>query len=116
MPETLYTRDFINTPSVPRSFTRYKFKDFPERKLNWKAFVVPVLKMARYPSVVFPALYYSLQFGLTGILPGLTTPVIFPQNYSFDTLQVGVAYGVAIIVGAGLGEVSLSNSFTYMKL
>jgi hypothetical protein len=46
------------------------WRTFPGLTLRLDKFVLPSLKMARYPSVLFPAVYYAVQYGLASILPG----------------------------------------------
>ena len=65
--------------------------------------------MAKYPSVLFPAIYYAAQYGFASILPAVTVASIFTEFFHWDTLQIGLGYGVALTIGSCLGEVSLSQ-------
>jgi MFS family permease len=78
----------------------------PELKLRANQFVIPSLKMARYPSVIFPALYYSTMYGFASILPAVTVASIFEEFFRWDTLVIGLAYGGALSIGGVLGEFS----------
>ncbi|KAJ4466982.1 MFS general substrate transporter [Lentinula aciculospora] len=115
LPETLYIRgqtidavkDFNSTPN--NSFRRYwrrmnLGKRYAGRKLRISDFFWPYVKMIRYPSVVFPAIYYGTQYGLGSTLPAVTVSHIFAQEFGWDTLQIGLAYGTALLIGAFLGE------------
>ncbi|KAJ3776410.1 MFS general substrate transporter [Lentinula raphanica] len=115
LPETLYIRDQIQTavkdPNLHSSgvFRRYLGrmnlgKRYPGRQLRLSDFFWPYIKMIRYPSVVFPAIYYGTQYGLGSTLPAVTVSHIFAQEFNWDTLQIGLAYGTALLIGAFLGE------------
>jgi multidrug resistance protein len=118
MPETLYIRDnsrLTRTVSereidfTPKTYvSRLRlFTPFPQLKLRWNQFVIPSLKMATYPSVLFPALYYGAQYGFASILPAVTVAAIFSAEFNWDTLEIGLAYGGALSIG---GE-SFSHNF-----
>ncbi|KAK6394937.1 hypothetical protein LTR65_001125 [Meristemomyces frigidus] len=76
----------------------------PDLKLRAGDFVVPSIKMMKYPSVTFPALYYAAQYGFSSILPAVTVTSIFTKFFHWDTLDVGLAYGAALTIGGSLGE------------
>ncbi|KAF5352100.1 hypothetical protein D9758_009385 [Tetrapyrgos nigripes] len=75
----------------------------PTRKLKPTDFIKP-LSMLKYPSVVFPALYFAVTYGFASIEPALTLATIFTELYGFDTVRNGLANGVSLLVGASLGE------------
>jgi multidrug resistance protein len=110
MPETLYIRDqnrLTRTTSerevafTPKTYvSRLKlYSHFPQLKLKWNQFVIPSLKMAKYPSVLFPALYYGAQYGFASILPAVTVASIFSAAFHWNTLEIGLAYGGALSIG-----------------
>ncbi|KAJ3998081.1 MFS general substrate transporter [Lentinula boryana] len=115
LPETLYirdrTRDIVkdsnsnSKSSVRRYLRRLNLgKRYPGRELRISDFFWPYIKMIRYPSVVFPAIYYATQYALGSTLPAVTVSHIFAQEFNWDTLQIGLAYGTALLIGAFLGE------------
>jgi multidrug resistance protein len=117
LPETLYIRDptrLTRTVSerevdfTPRTYvSRLRlYSDFPELKLRWNQFIIPSIKMAKYPSVLFPALYYAAQYGFASILPAVTVASIFSETFHWNTLEIGLAYGGALSIGSILGEVA----------
>jgi MFS family permease len=117
LPETLYVRDLsrlARTASerevafTPKTYlSRLKlYSTFPELKLHWNQFIVPSLRMAKYPSVLFPALYYGAQYGFASILPAVTVASIFSEAFHWNTLEIGLAYGGALSVGGILGEIA----------
>jgi len=55
--------------------------------------------MAKYPSVLFPALYYAASYGFASILPAVTVASIFSEVFHWDTLEIGLAYGGALSIG-----------------
>jgi multidrug resistance protein len=117
LPETLYVRDMNNlTRTVnerenidltTRVYTsRLKpYTSFPDLKLKLNQFIWPTLRMAKYPSVLFPAIYYAAQYGFGSILPAVTVAAIFSETFHWDTLEIGLAYGGALTIGGVLGEV-----------
>lgn len=116
LPETLYIRRVASTTSVetsspsPPSQQRYAsrlrlWSNHPELKLKPSYFVLPSVKMAKYPSVIFPALYFASQYGFASILPAVTVASIFEKFFGWDTLQIGLGYGAALTIGGCLGEV-----------
>lgn len=117
LPETLYIRDSTRLARTqherevdftPRSyFSRLRlYSIFPELKLQWNQFVIPSLKMAKYPSVLFPAVYYAAQYGFASILPAVTVASIFSETFHWNTLKIGLAYGGALSIGGILGEIA----------
>jgi hypothetical protein len=62
--------------------------------------------MAKYPSVLFPALYYAAQYGFASILPAVTVASIFSEAFHWNTLEIGLAYGGALSIGGILGEIA----------
>lgn len=116
LPETLYVRHAIPKVTVESSDEASLSKQsyashlrlwsrHPELKLKPSHFVLPSLKMAKYPSVIFPALYYASQYGFASILPAVTVASIFEEFFGWDTLQIGLGYGAALTIGGCLGEV-----------
>jgi multidrug resistance protein len=110
LPETLYIRDQARltrtmsereidfTPKTYVSQLRL-YSIFPELKLRWNQCIIPSLKMAKYPSVLFPALYYAASYGFASILPAVTVASIFSEVFHWDTLEIGLAYGGALSIG-----------------
>lgn len=82
------------------------YSNHTSMSLQWNQFVIPCLKMARYPSVLFPALYYCTQYGFASILPAVTVAPIFSSVYGWNTLDVGLGYGAALTIGGSLGELA----------
>lgn len=123
-PETLYFRHNANRDATiatatisskaptaaatrPSYFTRLApyAGPFPAApRLRAASFVLPVLRMARYPSVLFPAIYYGAQYGFGSILPAVTVAAVFSERFGWHTLAIGLAYGGALTVGGVLGE------------
>ena len=58
----------------------------------------------KYPSVIFPALYYASQYGFASIFPAVTVSSIFTKFFGWSTLDIGLAYGAALTIGRSLGE------------
>lgn len=120
LPETLYVRSAVTKPTAKTStapeFSKSNvasrlrlWSDHPELKLKPSYFILPSIKMAAYPSVLFPALYYASQYGFASILPAVTVASIFEEFFGWDTLQIGLGYGAALTIGGCLGEVLLNT-------
>lgn len=71
------------------------------------AAILPSPKMAKYPSVIFPALYYASQYDFASVLPAVTVAHIFTAYFGWSTLVIGLAYGASLTIGGCLGEVIL---------
>ncbi|KAI9688363.1 MAG: hypothetical protein M1822_001312 [Bathelium mastoideum] len=117
LPETLYSRktpaEAAHQPALSGQFnlktyiSRLKlYTKNPELDLKLRHFVWPSIKMAKYPSVLFPALYYASQYGFASILPAVTVAHIFQEFFHWDTLDIGLGYGAALTIGASLGELA----------
>ena len=112
LPETLYVRNSRNVAPARDTKTalqRYMYRlrfwtRHPDLKLRSREFVIPSIKMMKYPSVIFPALYYAAQYGFASILPAVTVATIFKKFFGWDTLEIGLGYGAALTIGAALGE------------
>ncbi|KAH8682693.1 MFS general substrate transporter [Xylariales sp. PMI_506] len=116
LPETLYVRDVNNLTRTAEERENVKissevyiarlkpFTRFPELKLKLSHFVWPALRMVKYPSVLFPAIYYAAQYGFGSILPAVTVATIFSETFGWNTLEIGLAYGGALTIGGVLGE------------
>ncbi|CAK7237905.1 hypothetical protein SBRCBS47491_010200 [Sporothrix bragantina] len=125
LPETFYDRDLTNLAQTSqerevafsgKTYFRQLFSppSRPEMKLKASDFVWPTIKMARYPSVIFPALYYAAQYGFASILPAVTVSAIFSEAYGWNTLEIGLAYGGALTVGGVLGEFFAGNVLDWL--
>jgi hypothetical protein len=119
-PETLYVRktsplvsDTIDNPHLPKKTYLSRLRIWvpqPDLKLRKEQFILPSLKMAKYPSVIFPAIYYGAQYGFASILPAVTVAHIFTEFFHWNTLTIGLAYGASLTIGGFLGEVQLPPS------
>lgn len=115
LPETLYVRPKVE-PQPHHSKLKYSKSAFvdglkirdrtPDISLRWNQFVLPPFRLARKPSVIFPALYYATQYGFASILPAVTVASIFSKEFKWDTLQIGLGYGGALTIGGSLGELA----------
>ena len=125
LPETMYERDTTNLAQtyeereVKLDWSSY-FKRLglsqgqTRRKLRASDFFLPTIKMAKYPSVIFPALYYSAQYGFGSILPAVTVATIFSEAFGWNTLEIGLAYGGALTIGGVLGELFSGNVLDWL--
>lgn len=121
LPETLYHRDNKSgTSHMPNnSWLRlFTFNGVPvQRKLKLWDFTHVFLMLA-YPSVLLPALYYSISFGIGSVLFAVTGAAAFGEIYEFDTAQVGMAIGLSTFIGTLIGELSagpVSDRILYLQ-
>lgn len=110
LPETLYHRDNKTGRSLQAVneswIRRFNFVDMDvKRKLTPRDFT-HVFVMLKYPSVLLPAFYYSVSFGVGSVLFAVTGASVFGEIYHFDTAQTGMAIGLSTFVGTLLGELS----------
>lgn len=110
LPETLYHRDNTSGRSLqPKNQSRIRLFTFNgvhvQRKLRLWDFT-NVFSMLKYPSVLLPAIYYSISFGLGSVLFAVTGPAAFGSVYHFNTAQVGMAIGLPTLTGTLIGELA----------
>lgn len=120
LPETLYHRD--NSRGISKQKPR-KWIDLwlfrsgaVKRRVRLREFT-HVFIMLRYPSVLFPTLYYSIGFGLGSVLFAVTGAAAFGSIYHFDTIGIGLAIGLSTTIGTLLGEASagyVSDRLVYL--
>lgn len=113
LPETMYyspRTTLLATDHSPRLSTQtYKrllrpWTTFEGVSLKAKHFVLPSFRMAKYPSVLFPALYYGAQYCFAAIFPAVTYAHILGERFGWNTLQCGLAYGGTMTIGSIVGE------------
>lgn len=114
LPETLYRRQH-NTASRIRDEEEKKPEPwirlftFNSSSVGWRKLVLSdflhVFKMLRYPSVLFPTIYYSICFGVGTVLFAVTGAAAFGSIYHFNTAQIGMIIGLPTLIGSLIGEV-----------
>jgi MFS family permease len=114
LPETLYyrqhnttlgNREEEETKLEPwlRLFT-FNSSSVRRRSLVWSDFL-HAPRMLRYPSVLFPTIYYSICFGVGTVLFAVTGAAAFGSIYHFNTAQIGMIIGLPTLIGSLIGEV-----------
>lgn len=89
--QTSWLRLFtFNSNAVKRKLTLYDFTH--------------VFYMLKYPSVLLPAMYYSLAFGLGTVLFAVTGSAAFGAIYHFNSIGVGLCIGLSTFIGTLIGE------------
>jgi len=61
-------------------------------------------KMLRYPSILLPAIFYSVASGYGNMVFVISSAIIFHRVYHFHTWQVGLLLGVPLTLGSFIGE------------
>ena len=111
LPETLYHRNnatgqSLQTQNKPwrQLFTFVHAVDVKRRLTAWD--FTHVFLMLKYPSVLLPAIYYSISFGLGSVLFAVTGASAFGGTYHFNTAQIGLCIGLSTFIGTLLGELA----------
>ncbi|KAF7356451.1 MFS general substrate transporter [Mycena venus] len=105
LPETLYLRG--STPVVTDRPILRRMKLWGLRPQGKYLKVSDFFKqfiMFKYPTVLLTALYYSVTFTLSSILPAVTSATLFRRLYKFNASETGLALGIGTLVGSTLGE------------
>lgn len=108
LPETLYVRGNETEAGLHhRNGSWLKLLTFQAvhktRKLRAWDFT-HVFMMLKYPSVLFPTIYYSLSFGFASVLFAVTGAAAFGSIYHMDTVGVGLSIGLSTFAGTLIGE------------
>jgi len=105
LPETIYARG--STPVVTSKPILRRMRVWGLRpagkQLKFSDFLRP-FQMFVYPSVIISALYYSVTFSMSSILPAVTSATLFRLVDKFSTSQTGLALGFGTLIGSTLGE------------
>lgn len=116
LPETMYykPRTYLDTSIEAPKLTMAKYRQllrpwttFPGVRVKSKHIIIPAFRMARYPSVLFPSLYYATQYCFSAILPAVTYSIVFETRFGWDAFQSGMAYGGTVTLASIAGEVSV---------
>ena len=60
--------------------------------------------MLRYPSVLFPFIYYTLGWTFINVMPAISLAAIYTNFYNLQSGAIGACLGVSLIIGSVLGE------------
>lgn len=108
-PETLFSHDeeFIATRTHERSYNEmlwnFKSNMIPGRQLRLSHFLHS-FAMLKYPSVIFPFIYYTLAWTFINILPAVTLATIYHKSYHMNAGPIGACLGISLTIGSVLGE------------
>lgn len=116
-PETRYVKGQEPKASHESAGFRdlFRFRRIDPTPLTILDFVRP-LGLAVRPCVMIPAAAYSMVFLLAGVLITIEIPQIYPEEFHFNTQQVGLQ-NVSIIIGTYQGSQmksarTISNSYS----
>ncbi|KAF7366952.1 MFS general substrate transporter [Mycena sanguinolenta] len=105
LPETLYLRGSTPVVTARPILRRMKIWGLrPEGKHLKTSDFFEQFVMFQYPTVLLTALYYSVTFTLSSILPAVTSATLFHLLYNFTASQTGLALGLGTLIGSTLGE------------
>ncbi|KAK5215629.1 hypothetical protein LTR96_011212 [Exophiala xenobiotica] len=102
-PETLYIRN----PSPPQRIAVFNQQYLSVRRINQEPFNVaevyqPSLMLLR-PSVLIPAIAYSVVFCFCSPAVSVIIPTAYGEKFGLNAQQVGLQF-IAVIIGAVIGE------------
>ncbi|KAF2434454.1 MFS general substrate transporter [Tothia fuscella] len=106
VPETLYSRsvESLRQPQMSEyQRERLMKKRRESRKIKFSNFSRQ-FKMLRYPSVLIPAISYSVASGYGNMVFVMSSAIIFHRVYHFHTWQIGLLLGVPLTIGSFIGE------------
>lgn len=118
LPETLYHRDShtgrslepVNQPWL----TKFTFRSVRRRQRLTSFDFTHCLIMFRYPSVLFPGIYYTISYGVASVLFAVTGSAAFGKLYHFNPAQIGLAIGLSTFIGTLLGELCAGPVSDYL--
>lgn len=109
LPETLYHRDNARGISHQKNDSWLQLFTFNRAQVKRNVQLwdfTHTFHMLRYPSVLLPAFYYSIAFGLGSVLFAVTGSAAFGGIYHFDTVGVGLCIGLSTFIGTLIGEMA----------
>jgi hypothetical protein len=110
-PETLFSRhpNFLQTRNRERSYFQMLFdlkgNLIPQRKATLGMFLHPI-RMMRYPSICYSAIYYCLGWTFTSTMPAVTIATTFTATYGFSSGVIGLCLGLSLTIGSVLAELT----------
>jgi MFS family permease len=120
-PETLFSRDptFLDTRSHERSYSQllFSFRSnmIPGRRLRATDFLTS-FHMLRYPSILFPFLYYFWSWTFINVMPAISLASIYTDFYALPSGPIGAMLGVSLMAGSLLGECFAGRASDYVML
>ncbi|CZT11860.1 related to HOL1 protein [Rhynchosporium agropyri] len=107
-PETLFSHD-------PTFLANRRQRTYMEMLFNFRGNMIPghrlrasdflqSLTLLRYPSILFPVLYYTLGWTFINVLPAISIASIFTSYYHLRAGPIGACLGVSLTIGSLLGE------------
>ncbi|KAJ6619911.1 MFS general substrate transporter [Mycena sp. CBHHK59/15] len=105
LPETLYVRGSVPVVTDKPILRRMKLWGLrPKGKHLKVSDFFRQFIMFKYPTVLLTAVYYSVTFTLSSILPAVTSATLFRRLYKFNASRTGLALGFGTLIGSTLGE------------
>ncbi|CAK5267759.1 unnamed protein product [Mycena citricolor] len=105
LPETLFMRGSTPVATSSPILRRMKLWGLrPEGKHLTLSDFLGQFIMFKYPTVLASAVYYSITFTLSSILPAVTSAALFKKLYGFTPSQTGLVLGFGTLIGSTLGE------------
>lgn len=120
-PETLFSRDpdFLQNRTHERTYLQMLFslRDnmIPGRHLHVSDFLASFY-MLKYPSILFPFLYYFWAWTFINVMPAISLATIYTQLYGLKSGPIGAMLGVSLMVGSILGEFFAGKASDYVML
>ncbi|KAL9087440.1 MAG: hypothetical protein Q9159_003652 [Coniocarpon cinnabarinum] len=113
LPETLYhrptntTNHIVSRTDAHGSWLRlFNFTAVHIRRRPRLMDFLSTFRMLQYPSVVLPAIYYSVSFGFGSVMFAVSGAPAFSEIYDFGPSQVGLCIGLGTFTGTLIGELT----------
>lgn len=120
LPETLYQRDPQSGRSLQPTnlpwLTNFTFRRAHRRRRLTLWDFTHSFYMLKYPSVLFPTVYYSISFGIGSVLFAVTGAAAFGGIYHFNPAGVGLSIGLSTFLGTLIGELFSGKVSDYLLL
>lgn len=101
-PETRYLRQNVEHRGSAFKQEYLNFRRLDPKPLRAIEFIQPAF-LARYTSIVIPAVAYAITFGFCSVFLTVEIPQIFIPKFEFNPQQLGLQF-LGIIIGSIIGE------------
>lgn len=118
-PETLFSRDpdFLASRTYERTYKQmlfsFRLNMIPGRCLQANDFLHS-FRMLKYPSVVFPFLYYMWAWTFINVMPAISLATIYTKFYGLASGPIGLCLGISLTAGSVLGEFFAGRASDYL--
>jgi len=91
----------------------FRMNMIPGRRLHAGDFL-HTFRMLKYPSVVFPFMYYMWAWTFVNVMPAISLAAIYTKYYGLASGTIGLCLGVSLTVGSVIGEFFAGRASDYL--